>query len=198
MTEVIQQNPYLEQLEEVTEETIKSSLEQLYEAGYVDFEENKIMIESNPEMELDDIMACLDESKKDDEEATKLVDLEDDGTSDVAAGEYNEKDIEEMNALVGEVVDSVHETDPEEDNDDDKKGVIVQALADVDAHISTGTSSKQKQSDSEESKDSKSAVTPFDENSNVENKPKQVNAETHKDPNLYVVRKKPKRAAPGT
>ena len=58
-----EEDPYLEQLEEITDETLKTSLEFLYHAGYVDFEENKIIIESNPEMSMDDLMACIDASK---------------------------------------------------------------------------------------------------------------------------------------
>ena len=101
---------------------MKTSLQSLYDAGYVDFEENKIMIESNPTMSLDDVMACIDESKKEDE-GTKIVDLDEEGeSSDVAAGDYDEKDIEEMNKLVGGVLDSNTETDPEnEDNQDESK-----------------------------------------------------------------------------
>ena len=120
MVESTQQDPYLQQLEEVTGETLTAGLKSLYDSGYVDFEENKIMIESNPGMSLEDIMICIDESKKDGE-GTNLEDLDADQSSDVGAGEMDEKDIEEMNALVGHVVDSNTETDPEnEDAEDDK------------------------------------------------------------------------------
>lgn len=119
MVEATQQlDPYLEQLEEVEDETVKTSLQTLYDAGYVDFEENKIMIESNPGMSMDDVMVCIDESKKDDD-GTNLEDLSDDKSSDAAAGELNENDIAEMNALVGNVLDSA--TDPETDDKVDEE-----------------------------------------------------------------------------
>ena len=44
-------------------ESLKTGLEFLFHAGYVDFEENKIIIESNPEMTMEDLMACIDVSK---------------------------------------------------------------------------------------------------------------------------------------
>ena len=117
MVEVSQQAPYLQQVEEVKEATLKTSLQALYDAGYVDFEENKIMIESNPGMSMDDIMACIDESKKE-YDATNLEDLENDQSSDVAAAEeLDEKDIEEMNNLVGPLLDSNTETDPENEEE---------------------------------------------------------------------------------
>ena len=55
----VEQDPYIQQLEELTDETLQTNLKSLYDAGYVDFDENKIMIESNPEMSLEDIMACI-------------------------------------------------------------------------------------------------------------------------------------------
>ena len=117
-----EQPDYLQQVKDESNEAMKTSLQALYDAGYVDFEENKIMIESNPSMSLDDIMACIDESKKEDE-GTKIVDVDEEGeSSDVAAGEYDEKDIEEMKKLVGGVLDSNTETDPEnEENQDEGK-----------------------------------------------------------------------------
>ena len=57
------EDPYLDQLAEIEDGTLKTGLEFLYHAGYVDFEENKIIIESNPEMSMDDLMACIDASK---------------------------------------------------------------------------------------------------------------------------------------
>ena len=118
-----EQPDYLQQMKDESDDAMKTSLQALYDAGYIDFEENKIMIESNPAMSLDDIMACIDESKKEDE-GTKIVDLDDEAeSSDVAAGEYDEKDIEEMNKLVGNVLDSNTETDPENELDQDEKKV---------------------------------------------------------------------------
>ena len=75
MTEVAP-DTYVQQLDEVADKDLKTTLQDLYEAGYIDFEENKIMIESNPDMTIDDIMACIDESKKDDED--RIVDLDED------------------------------------------------------------------------------------------------------------------------
>ena len=69
-------------------------------------------------MSMDDIMVCIDESKKDDD-GTNLEDLSDDQSSDAAAGELDEKDIAEMNALVGNVLDSG--TDPETDDKVDEE-----------------------------------------------------------------------------
>lgn len=115
MVEVTQQEeeqPYLEQLEEVIDANLKTSLKSLHDAGYVDFEENKIMIESNPGMSMEDIMACIDESKKE-YDATNLEDLEGEQSSDAAAGELDERDIEEMNNLVGPLLESNTDTDPE-------------------------------------------------------------------------------------
>ena len=64
MVEATTQKPYLMALADVAEENLKTSLKLLYEAGYVDFYENKIMVESNPGMSIDDIIACIDESKR--------------------------------------------------------------------------------------------------------------------------------------
>ena len=50
-----QQEPYLQQIEEEDDANLKTSLRSLYDAGYVDFEENKIMIESNPGLSMEDI-----------------------------------------------------------------------------------------------------------------------------------------------
>ena len=183
MTEVEAQDPYRQQLTEVTDDSLKTGLESLFDAGYIDFDENKIMIENNPEMCLDDIMACIDESKKDEE--NKLVDFEEAESEDAAAGDYDDKDIEEMNKLVGTVVDSNTETDPENEADFVEKEKL-EIKEDVG---STGPSSKQVNSDG----DSKDAVQPFEENKNP-NLPEPH----HEDPNLYIVRKKPKRAIPGT
>ena len=76
MTELVSSDTYVKQLEEVENKSLKTTLQDLYDAGYLDFEENKIMVEANPEMSIDDIMACIDESKKDDED--QLVDLDED------------------------------------------------------------------------------------------------------------------------
>ena len=180
MTEVLTTDTYVQQLEEVENKDLKTSLQDLYDAGYVDFDENKIMIESNPEMSLDDVMACIDESKKDDED-DELVDLDDDEESDAVDGEYDEKDIEDMEKLVGDV--EGQETDPENDDKEAKDETD-------DAIVSTGPSSKN--IDASESDNSKKAVKPFEENKNPN-----IAEPTHADPNLYVVRKKPKRALPG-
>lgn len=106
------EEPYLEQLEEETDSSLKTSLRSLYDAGYVDFDENKIMIESNPGMSMEDIMACIDESKRE-YEGTNLEDLDGEESSDAAAGELDEKDIAAMNDLVGPLLESNTDTDPE-------------------------------------------------------------------------------------
>ena len=36
----------------------------LLKAGYKNFDENKVMIESNPAMTIEDIMACIDEANQ--------------------------------------------------------------------------------------------------------------------------------------
>lgn len=114
MVEATTQEPYLQALDDLTDENLKTSLQSLYDAGYVDFDENKIMIESNPGMSLEDIMACIDESKRE-YDTTNLEDLDNDQSSDAAAGELDEKDIEEMNNIVGPLLDSHTDTDPEID-----------------------------------------------------------------------------------
>jgi len=93
-----------------------------------------------------------------------------------------------MDKLVGGVVNT--ETDPENENDFEKDA-IEDAIDE--AVISTGPSSKQ--IDASESDNSKKAVAvkPFEENKNPN-----IVEPKHDDPNLYVVRKKPKRAIPGT
>ena len=115
MVEETTQEPYLQALDDLTDEELKTGLRTLYDAGYVDFDENKIMIESNPGMSMDDIMACIDESKRE-YDTTNLEDLEENGqSSDAAAGELDENDIEEMNSIVGPLLDSHTDTDPEID-----------------------------------------------------------------------------------
>ena len=87
-----------------------------------------------------------------------------------------------MDKLVGDV--DAEETDPENDFAKD-------AVEDADENIvSTGPSSKQ--IDASESDNSKKEVKPFEENKNPN-----IEEPKHDDPNLYVVRKKPKRAIPG-
>ena len=71
MVESTEIDSYVQQLGDIEEESLKANLKALYDAGYVDFEENKIMIESNPEMSMEDIMVCIDESNKD-EKSFKL------------------------------------------------------------------------------------------------------------------------------
>ena len=39
-------------------------METLFKAGYSDFAENKVMIESNPGMTIEDIMACIAEANQ--------------------------------------------------------------------------------------------------------------------------------------
>ena len=90
-----------------------------------------------------------------------------------------------MDKLVGGVVDT--ETDPENEADFEKEA---NDDAENDAAGSTGPSSKQQ--DASESDNSKKEVKPFEENKNPN-----IEEPKHDDPNLYVVRKKPKRAIPG-
>ena len=90
-----------------------------------------------------------------------------------------------MDKLVGGVVDT--ETDPENEADFEKEA---NEDAENDAVGSTGPSSKQQ--DASESDNSKKEVKPFEENKNPN-----IEEPKHDDPNLYVVRKKPKRAIPG-
>jgi hypothetical protein len=78
----------------------------------VDFDENKIMIENNPEMSLEDIMACISQTQKDDE-GTKVEDYDAEESSDAACGDLDEKDLEEMKRLVAPILDSNTDTDPE-------------------------------------------------------------------------------------
>ena len=48
----------------LTDSGLQSGLKTLFDAGYLDFNENKVMIETNPGMTIEDIMACIDESKQ--------------------------------------------------------------------------------------------------------------------------------------
>ena len=48
----------------LTDSSLQNSLKTLFDAGYLDFNENKLMIETNPGMSTEDIMACIDESKQ--------------------------------------------------------------------------------------------------------------------------------------
>ena len=48
----------------MTDSSLQNSLKALFDAGYLDFNENKLMIETNPGMSTEDIMACIDESKQ--------------------------------------------------------------------------------------------------------------------------------------
>ena len=48
----------------LTDSSLQNSLKALFDAGYLDFNENKVMIETNPGMSTEDIMACIDESKQ--------------------------------------------------------------------------------------------------------------------------------------
>ena len=94
----------------MSDTTLKANLKALYDAGYIDFDENRIMLESNQSMSLDDIMACIDESKI--EECTNIEDLEDERSSEATGEGLGENDIEEMKDFVP---DSNVETDPELD-----------------------------------------------------------------------------------
>ena len=64
MVECIEQieqekDPYILKLEEVEDESLQSKLKSLYEMGYVEFGTNKYVLESNPTMDLQDIIAIL-------------------------------------------------------------------------------------------------------------------------------------------
>ena len=106
MVETTTQKPYLKALAEVAEENLKNNLNSLYEAGYVDFYENKIMVESNPGMSIDDIIACIEESKKEEFLVEQLNDLDNEQSSDAGVGELDEKDIKAMNDIIGPLTSS--------------------------------------------------------------------------------------------
>ena len=55
---------YLSQVKNLSDSSLKSDMKALFKAGYKDFAENKIMIESNPGMTIEDIMACIDEANE--------------------------------------------------------------------------------------------------------------------------------------
>ena len=66
----------------------------LFDAGYLDFDENKVMIETNPGMTIEDIMACIDESKQENgldlenvsaESGEEAVDISNDEEEDLLA-----------------------------------------------------------------------------------------------------------------
>ena len=83
---------YLSQVKNLSDSSLKSGMKALFKAGYKDFDENKIMIESNPGMTIEDIMACIDEAN----EANSL-DLENvqANTSDEEALDIDGEDYEE-------------------------------------------------------------------------------------------------------
>ena len=108
MVEATQEDNYTKQLNSLSDATLKANLKALYDAGYIDFDENRIMLESNPSMSLEDIMACIDESKI--EECTNIEDLEDEQSSEASGEGLGENDVEEMKDFVP---DSNVETDPE-------------------------------------------------------------------------------------
>ena len=156
----------------MTDATLKANLQTLYDSGYVDFEENKIMIESNPAMKMDDIMACIDESKR--EEGTNLEDLEGEESSDAAGDGLEESDVEEMNSLAPE---PNVEHDPE---------------VEVPADSGSENDSEEKPAESEEQKqEEEKAEAPKveePESSKVEAGPQ--GGSPHDDPNLYAVTKR--------
>ena len=156
----------------MTDATLKTNLQTLYDAGYVDFEENKIMIESNPAMSMNDIMACIDESKR--EEGTNLEDLEAEESSDAAGDGLEESDVEEMNSLAPE---PNVEHDPE---------------VEVPADSGSEDDSEEKPAESEEQKqEEEKAEAPKveePESSKVEAAPQ--GGSPHDDPNLYAVTKR--------
>ena len=156
----------------MTDATLKTNLQTLYDSGYVDFEENKIMIESNPAMSMVDIMACIDESKR--EEGTNLEDVEAEESSDAAGDGLEESDVEEMQSFAPE---------PNVEHDDE-----IEAPADSgsenDSEEKPAESEEQKQG--EEKAEAPKAEEPA--SSKVEAAP-QVGS-PHDDPNLYVVTKR--------
>ena len=192
MVEATQQKPYLKALAEVAEENIKNNLRLLYEAGYVDFYENKIMIESNPGMSIDDIIACIDESKKEEFLAEQLIDLE---SSYAAAEELDEKDLKAMNDILGPLLDSPdsEQSPPQDRNSSEEKQISSE-------EVSGDAVSGGKSSDSPGAELNKKNTKPSGEEVKkampVQNEQTaKVTDPVHDDPNLYAVRKrKPKRS----
>ena len=54
-----EKDPYLQKLDDIEEESLQIKLKSLYEMGYVEFDTNKYILESNPTMDLQDIIAVL-------------------------------------------------------------------------------------------------------------------------------------------
>ena len=54
-----EKDPYIQKLDDIEEESLQIKLKSLYEMGYVEFDTNKYILESNPTMDLQDIIAVL-------------------------------------------------------------------------------------------------------------------------------------------
>ena len=81
------------------------------------------MVESNPGMSIDDIIACIDESKKQEFQAPQLFDFgHEEFSSDPAACELDEKDIEAMNNLISPILASTEsDISPEQEKSLEEK-----------------------------------------------------------------------------
>ena len=64
MVQVSQDKTYLSQVKKLSDSNLKRDMKALLKAGYKNFDENKVMIESNPAMTIEDIMACIDEANQ--------------------------------------------------------------------------------------------------------------------------------------
>ena len=54
-----EKDPYIQKLDDIEDESLQIKLKSLYEMGYVEFDTNKYILESNPTMDLQDIIAVL-------------------------------------------------------------------------------------------------------------------------------------------
>ena len=64
MVQVSQDKTYLSQVKKLSDSNLQRDMKALLKAGYKNFDENKVMIESNPAMTIEDIMACIDEANQ--------------------------------------------------------------------------------------------------------------------------------------
>ena len=81
----------------LTDSSLQNSLKTLFDAGYLDFNENKVMIETNPGMCIGDIMACIDISKQ--ENGLNLENVKAESSDDAIDFGDNEEEEEEEDLM---------------------------------------------------------------------------------------------------
>ena len=104
MVESTEQDPYLRKLEDVEDEMLKQKLKSLFEAGQSDFDNNKYILEVNPDLGLEDIVAILESGKKEHKcDGRSPEGWSDEDSSDAYAGDLDEQDLDDMSELLLEI-----------------------------------------------------------------------------------------------